>query len=246
MAFDAMVFNENFPTYKNYEETILSSLKRYFTNLSSNSLNYIDSNGIRIYKVVPKNGSGYSTIYSKISRISKEQQLTEHVSYSLENGNSLEFEILKTGHGVTPSEDLDLLTFNFKQSSNDEFYQITIPTFKMQLNRRVLKDGDQSTFLLGMMGFNVQLETHFSEHEANMSYIFFYKGMDHPQFSLIVKAIETPSEWDSLHYSYLSTTDGEITPKLFFLGLNEGTSVFNSSIEIIAYIMQKIGFPDFQ
>ena len=62
----------------------------------------------------------------------------------------------------------------------------------------------------------------------------------------IVKAIETPSEWDSLHYSYLSTTDGEITPKLFFLGLNEGTSVFNSSIEIIAYIMQKIGFPDFQ
>jgi hypothetical protein len=241
-----MAFNENYPGFKNYEETIFRSLKRYFTNLPLNSLNYIDSTGIRIYKVVLKNGSGHLTIYSKINRIVTEQQIIEHVSYSLENGNSLDFEILKTGVGVIPSADLDLLTFNFNQTINDEFYQITIPKFKMQINRRLLKDGDKSTFLLGMMGFNVQLETHLGEHEANMSYIFFYKGMRHPQFSLTVKAFKKPAEWNSLHYNYLSSIDGELTPKLFFEGLNKGTSVFDSSVEIITYVMQKLGFTDFR
>jgi len=245
-AIETGAFNENYPGFKNYEDTVFGSLKNYFTNLPLNSLNYIDSTGTRIYKVVLQKASGYSTIYSRISRVVNEQQITEHVSYSLENGNSLEYEILKMGVGVIPSADLDLLTFNFKQTSNDEFYQITIPTFKMLINRRLLKDGDKSTFLLGMMGFNVQLENHSSEHEANLNYIFFYKGMSHPQFSLTVKAFETPGEWNSLQFRYLSSIEGEITPKLFFQGLNEWTSVFDSSVEIITYVMQSLGFFDFR
>ena len=173
-AIDSNVFDESYPSFKIYRKLVLDKLQTYFTDLPMNSLNFMDKNGTRVYKIRKNNGPDFVTIYSKITREISDHQTIERVSYFLENGKSLDYIIKKTGQGVTPSEDDDLLTFNFKESISDDFFQITLPTFKMELNHSLLKDGNKSTFYLGMMEVNIQMESYFAENEASSIYIYFF------------------------------------------------------------------------
>lgn len=242
-AIEATVFQENYPGFQNYQLLTFTQLRNYFETLPLSALNYTDTTGIRVYKIYGKRGKGFSTLYSKIIRTKSENQISERVIYQLENGNSLEYEIIQKGKDIVPSDDLDLLTFHFNTNSNYEFYQIMIPTFKIQMNRAVLSNGEKSFFNFKFMEFNMKIESNFKSSQATLNYIYFFPYMTNPQASLTVMALETLSGWNSIKYTHLSSQAGEVTPKQFFQGIGEGSGFFSEGSKEIFKMLISLGFP---
>lgn len=243
-ALGPSVFEETYPNYQNYQQLLFGGLKTYFESLPQNSLNYLDINGVRIFKVRNKNHVDFTTIVSKISRTQSSELLVERVIYYLENGNSLEYIVKKTGKNIAPTADFDLLSFRFKPTFLEDTYKVTIPLYKIEISHsRLEKNKELSFFYLGFMEFNMQIETFYSEFEASRNYIYFSKDMPRPQSSLGVKAIETNHQWNGLSYEYFGTGAGEITPKQFFGALADGAGAFSEASEIMAKIIKHIGFP---
>lgn len=243
LAIETNVFNEKYPQFQNYQQTLFAKLRNYFETLPLNSLTYIDRNGTILYQIQNKHNPTVVTLYSKITRERHEHKIIERVSYFLENGNAIEYEIIKQGEKSTPSDDRDLLSFNFKKTINDDFYQITVPTFNLQLYHSRKMNSEKQFFYLGLMEINIQIETFFQEHEASLNYIYFYKGMPAPQSSLTVRAIETPSSWSSINYIHYASQSGELSPNQFFQNLNRGAYIFTEADNEFFKILESKGFP---
>lgn len=245
MALEPAAFKDTYPDFKNYQNILFNDLKTYFETLPVNSIIYSDKDGIRIFKI-RKHSGGFQTITSKISRIKSESQILERVIYYLENSEVFGYEVKKTGKNVTASEDLDLLSFRFKPKVTDEFFQVSIPYFKVLINHHNISNTeDKSFFSLGFMGFNVQVETSIIEKTVQRNYIYFFKHMPTPQASLGVKAVEKEHDWSGTQYIHFASGAGEITPKQFFGGLADGAQAFHEASSIMVNVLKSEGFPKF-
>lgn len=242
LAADPELFKETYPDSQYFQQILFNEIRTYFESLPINSLKYIDANGTIIFKIPKENG--YTTIYAKIQRSEGENQIKEHVSYILENGKSLTYEVIKKGAGVTFSEDFDLLTFKFKRSEKDQFYQIVIPTYNIQITHEKNSE-EKSLFLLGFMEFNIEVNSFFKAHEASLHYLFFSLNIPTPQASLTVRAIESESEWNAVEYYHISSqAGGTISPGEFFKALNDVAGVFADGAQGMFHIMlYRLGFP---
>jgi len=240
LAFEKNIFNESYPSFDNYQSILFSKFKNYFSALALNSLNYQDINGIKIFKI--KSGDNFLTLYSKITRSRLGNKLTESIVYSLENGNSLEYIIEKIGDSVEITNDLDLLSFQFKKSSNEQFYKIIIPTFKVYLTYAHTAESETNFFSLGYMDFNVKIETLIKEKSAQRNYLFFLKNMPNPQSSLTVVAEEN-FKWGNVEYRHIFNNSEEITPKQFFQGLAMGIEPFEEASDIFIKTINSLNFP---
>lgn len=246
MAMDSSVFKDTYPGFHNYQLSTFAQLRNYFEALPLNSLNYTDIDHTRIYKMRDHLTGQMRTLYSKIIREKKENTLSERVIYFLENGQSLEYEVLKKGPHVLNTDDFDLLTFRFKTNALDEFYQISIPTFNILMTHVLNAHGEKDFFNLGFMEFNVQIESLFTKNKAVLTYLYFYKEMPNPQSSLSVQAIEMPDSWGAIQFIHLSSQAGEVTPKQFFQGLASGAAAFNGASKAIFKMLLGLGFPDLE
>jgi hypothetical protein len=242
-AIETNVFDENYPAFQVFQETIFSQLRNYFEVLPSKTLYYVTPDGSRIFKFV-KNKTEVGTIYSKITREISPNQILERVTYSLENGVLFVYEVKKNGLAVLPSEDLDLLNFKFNQTPNDKIYQLSIPSLNILMIHTSLTDGVKNLLSLGFMEFTVQTESHFNEHVATLNYIYFFKRMPNPQFIFSVKALEAQNGWNEP--SFIHTAGSiETTPKIFFEGLNDGFAAFSEASNIALQLLHTQGFPNF-
>lgn len=242
-AVDPDAFKENYPGFQNYQQMLFVQLRNYFEAMPNNSLNYLDANGTRIYIPRKNNASSPIKIFSSITRTAQDDQISEKVRYYLENGNVFEYELIKKGKNVLPSKDIDLLTFNFKTSIDDEQYTIIIPLLNIEISHSKTPDGAKDLFYFGFIDFNIQIESHFGTHEAHLDYIFFYRHMQNPQASLTVKAVETTDTWGGIRFYHLASEAGEITPQIFFKGLNDGAGVFLETSKIFIPNLIVMGFP---
>lgn len=243
-AIEKTVFKNSYPSFSHYQLLIFTQLRNYFEAFPLNSLNYRTSDGTSVYKIRGANANETTSIFSKITRLKENNQLIEQVSYFLEDGASLQYEIKKIGQNISNSNDNDLLTFKFNPEIGSEFYQITIPAFKIQLTHSKTIDGEKSLFYLNFMEFSLQIESHFMEREASLSYIYFLKEIKpDPQVILNVRAIETKSNWSGIDFIYSINNVGEITPKLFFKGLNDGSEIFMGASQGLFYMTIALGFP---
>jgi hypothetical protein len=239
-----LVFNENYPKFQNYQTIIFSKLNDYFESLTLNSTIYVSQDGIRTYKI--KNATDDKTIIitSKITREKTASEINEHIIFYLENSISFSYDIKKKGTNVIATDDDDLLNFRLNSIEDIDYYQINIPSFKIQISHTKLPNNEQKSFFsLGFMEFNVQLESHFQDHEASLTYLYFYKWMPNPQSALTVRAIENNSNWSGIRFIHIGSNAGEITPKQFFQGLAEGASAFEESADIISMALTGYGFP---
>jgi hypothetical protein len=244
-ALDSSVFKENYPDFNVYQTLLFSQLRIYTIQLFKNSIISNTSSGSRVYKVREKTKDGFVIIHSTIEREISEGQIIERISYIFENGNSLRYEVIKKGKNIIQSEDLDLLMFFFKRG-NAEFYQITCFTFNLQLTFNRLADHELSTFNLGFMGVHIQIESYFHEFEASQNYFYFFDKMSYPQFSLKVLAIKSPGDWGGITYTHTGSDWGEVSPSLFFQGLNGASGVFVGAASEISQTSMKLGFPQFK
>lgn len=247
-AFEANLFKTNYPNFQTYQLSLFSQLRNYFETLPLNTLNFTELNGTRIYKLRGKHDDSITTIFSKIIRergtIGNNRKIVERVIYALENGKTLEYSITKEGNDITDTDDLDLLSFHFKSSKQDEFYQISMPAFNIQITHSQQADGEKTFFFMGFMDFNFQIESHFKEHEASLNYIYFFTQMPgNPQSTLTVQAIEAPGSWNSINYYHISSNTGEITPKQFFQGLAGGSMAISEGSSEIFKSTLLMGFP---
>lgn len=245
-AIETSLLKSNYPNFQTYQLSLFSKLRNYFETLPLNSLNFTDSNGTRVYILQEKHGDKTTTIFSKIVRERSNGKVVERVFYTLENGNTLEYSVTKTGKDILDTDDIDLLTFHFKSSKKDEFYQISMPAFNIQISNSILQDGEKSYFYLGYMDFIFQIDSIFKEYEASLNYIYFMTQMPgNPQSTLTVRAIEAPGSWNSINYYHISSNSGEITPKQFFQGLMGGSMAFNEAANEIFIRTLMLGFPKF-
>ncbi|RPJ70223.1 MAG: hypothetical protein EHM20_15630, partial [Alphaproteobacteria bacterium] len=188
-AIDANLFKTNYPNFQTYQLSLFSKLRNYFETLPLNTLNFTELNGTRVYKLRGKYDDRVTTIFSKIIRERTNRKIVERVIYSLENGKTLEYSVTKEGKDLVDTDDLDLLTFHFKSSKQDDLYQIAMPTFNIQITNSVMPDGEKT--FLSMGDFVFQIESHFTEHEASLNYIYFFTQMPgNPQSTLTVRAVE--------------------------------------------------------
>jgi hypothetical protein len=242
-AIDSNVFAERYPTFQTFNQILFADVRTYFEALPIHSLNYTDADGVRIYRVHYHGQTEFSVIFSKITRTQSDNEIIERVSYALENGNSIGYEIIKRGEGIIPSKDADLLSFNFKKGINDTFYQLTVPNYNFQLTYKKNGNDENTLFYMGLMEISVQIESHFQENKASLDYIYFYKGMPTPQASLTVQAIETTSQWSGLQYIHISSqAAGEITPGQFFAGLKDGAGIFFGGGKMMMQMLSNLGF----
>ena len=236
-ALNADVFGENFPSFQDQQQSAFDKLRSYFELLPISSQTSKESEEIISYQF--KN----TTIFSKIARTFSPSSIVEEVSYSVINGSTFLYRIKKSGNKITPTPDYDLLTFNFKQSDEDESYQIVIPLLNIEMNYLKKQTGEKDIISLGFMGFSMSIESNFKEHDALLSYIFFFSLMPDPQIAISVKATEITSGWGDVDYTYYSSNTGEITPKQFFKGLNDSSSVFTSTSDVLYKLLMSLGFP---
>ncbi len=243
-SIDPLVFNENYPDFQNYKTLIFSKLNDYFESLTLNSIIYVSKDGIRTYKIKNNSDEKIIIITSKITREKTASEINEHVIFYLENSISFSYDIKKIGSNVLATNDDDLLNFRLKPIEDIDYYQINIPSFKIQISHTILPNNEQKSFFsLGFMEFNVQIESHFQDHEASLTYLYFYKWMPNPQSALIVRAIENNSNWSGVRYIHIGSNAGEITPKQFYQGLAEGESAFTESADILSMALTGYGFP---
>lgn len=240
---DRSAFEGTYPGFQSYQLITFTQLRNYFESLPAYSINFDAKNGKKVFKVRSRTENKFITIFSKITREISDKQIIERVGYYLEDGKCLEYELVKKGEKVLPSSDDDLLAFHFSPSAYDDFYQITIPAFNVQLTHSLNPNGVVDFFNMGFMEFNIKIESHFSQDEARLDYIYFYKEMRNPQSSLTVKAIKALNDWGGMKYYHVASNGGEITPGQFFTGLNEGAMVFVEGANIFIQIIRQLGFP---
>jgi hypothetical protein len=104
-------FFEEYPQLKSYQETLLAKLKNYFEVLPKKTLTHSTGENSYAYKILTKDG--LVKITSLIDRQITPNKICEKVYYAVENRGSFFYEIIKQGPLITPTKNLDLLTFNF-------------------------------------------------------------------------------------------------------------------------------------
>lgn len=239
-SMDESVFKDKYPDFRKYQLTLFSQLKTYFETVAISSVK-IDGDK-KIFKI-NKNGNNYK-ITARIQRDVSVNEIIERVSFYLDNGFNLYFEVTKRGNNLTPTSDDDLLTFHFKASESDNFYEIKMPLFNIRLTHESLDNGEVHDSLdIGFMNFSVNIETHYEEHKAILNYIYFSDMMPSPQVTLSVSAFETPDEWSAVNYRYFLSTTGSITPQLFFKGLGDGSRAFVAASDVFVNAIVASGFP---
>ena len=242
-AIEAGFFDNQYPSFQNYQELVFSKIKTYFETLQANSLIYSSSNNIKQYRINDVDNEDLVSITSTIIRLHSPNKITERILYSIENGEVFEVVIEKRGVNIINSLDNDLLSFHFTISPNDEYYQITIPSLQIQLNQTHQSSGMKSFLNIGFMDFILKIESNYQEHQAQQSYFYFIKEMTNPQASLTVKVVENKATWNMLEFSHISSQSGVVTPGQFVDGLNSGAELLTVASEVMFKFLNKGGFP---
>lgn len=242
LAMDKTVFQENYPTFQEYQEILFSKIRDYFERLPQATIINSNSSDLKIYSFYDKNTKQLNLFYSKITRKISDGEISEKVTYSLSNGTTFTCELLRKGVDLTPTDDNDLLTFNFKLSELEDFYQVTLPESRVKFSYSKNLYGDKAYFDLGFMDFKIQTESFLSQTNSYINYIFFYKYMPNPQASLTARAISTDGE--NIQFIHTSSQAGELTPKQFFEGLNTSTTVLEGVSDYNYNLIIFSGFPN--
>jgi len=244
MALEKMTFFNQYPSQNEFQKILLSKLKSYFEALSTQSLSRIDSKSeLRVFQIKRKDSSGVDTIYAKIERGQINGALVERINYYLENGRGISFIFKRFGIDSKPSTDKDLLELNFKLTSSVEEYSLEIPIFGLKIRSEFENGIDTASILLKPMGPELKIENIFEASKAERRYYIFFKDAIPPQTSLVVKAEEISGEWAYFKYSHFSSTEGEITPNLFFQKLEFASTIYEEFGKEYLEILKYIGFP---
>lgn len=235
-AVDDSVFAEKYPGLRDYQNTSLQGLNLYFFTFLSKSV--VFNNGMGNYQIEFQDDSGKKILglNARITRTVINGDLQEYVQYILPNASTFDFYLKKTGLEQTPTADNDLLTMNFKKIQSN--YEIGI----VPLMTKIEKTGIKDYLSFGFLGITISIQTIYKELEATRSYIYFYKGMSNPQSYLTVQVLEESDTAKTFNYIH-SSKGTEISPKYFFQGLQEGSSIFKEFSQISVGYLSSLGFP---
>jgi len=235
-AVDDSVFAEKYPGLKDYQNTSLEGLNLYFFTFLSKSVVFNNGNGNYRIEFQDDSGNNILSLNARITRKVMNGDLQEYVQYILPNASTFDYYLKKTGLDQAPSTDNDLLTLNFKKVSSN--YEVVIVPLMTKFEKTGIKD----YLSFGFMGISISIQTIFKELEASRSYIYFYKEMPNPQSYLTVQVIEESETAKT--YNYIHSSKGaEISPKYFFQGLQEGSSIFKEFSQISLGYIKSLGFP---
>jgi len=246
-SFEKTFFEENFPDVNTYQKILLVQLKTYFETLNAKSIRSTSDEGITTFIYSNGKNSLRQKIFVKIKRDIKEDSIFEQVIFSSETGNLFHVNIFRKGLNLTPFEDNDLLFLKFKMNRKLDFYSIKIPSANLEINHQRFPDKNRevSQLINGIMEFNVQIITLDFEKFSERSYVYFSKSMPTPQASMTVKGYLRQTELgDGIRYVYLSSQAGQLTPKQFFSGLNEGAMAFAEMSLLLEKILYSLDFPN--
>jgi len=235
-AVDDSVFAEKYPGMRDYQNTSLQGLNLYFFTFLSKSVVFNTGNGN--YQIQFQNDSGETvlTLNARITRKIINGDLQEYVQYILPNASTFDYYLKKTGLDQSPSADEDLLIMNFKNVQSN--YEVAIVPLMTKFEKTGIKD----YLSFGFLGITISIQTIYKELEATRSYIYFYKGMPNPQSYLTVQVVEESESAKTFNYIH-SSKGAEISPKYFFQGLQEGSSIFKEFSQISLGFIKSLGFP---
>ena len=237
-------FSNHYPSFITYEQSLFSELKNYFDVFHKNAVVFDDSNDLKTYHYFDEKTDQTLHFSFQITRQISENQMIENVGYILNDSSYFTYQIIKNGPQVKPTNDDDLLIFNFSPTDNDQSYQVSIPSFQILMTKSVVNNNEKDFISIGFMEFSLQIETFFSLNEAKLNYIYFFKEMPTPQASLSVRVIDTHNSWNPIQTMLIASNKGEITPSQFFSGLNDGGQAFSEGAKIILKILNSRGFPE--
>ena len=232
-ALDDSIFADRYPTYAEYQSQAILGLSNYFYSLNSKSIVVQGKNNLYQYLFNNDAGVTLATINIQIERTSSIDQLTETVHFVLPNSEHFDYTLTTHGKNIEPTKDIDLLTFRFSPRGP---YELVIAQLKSFFQKSDLKT---SSINLGIMEISIAMETVMSEVEGIRNYIYFYRGMPNPQSMLSVRVVKENQNFRFIHFS----KGVEITPKMFFQGVQEGSQLFSEYSDVSLQALLQLGFP---
>lgn len=242
-AIDDSVLSANYPGFNDYTASSLVDLKNYFRNLYQKSDQYISEDGHRHLIVQNKMATEIAIIDLLIERKLSSNQIIEEVHYSLSNGNRFDLTFFREGAELLPTPDHDLLTLKFSPTPNLTRYVITLVQLDTEYELRRDTNKEEGFLKLGLLDVNILLETLTSETEVTRNFIFFTRMQPDPQSQISVTAITPSGGWGEANYLHFSPNTGEISPKMFFDGLNGINMMFKQMSNIFVMKLYGLGFP---
>ncbi len=243
---DRQVFSEKYQNLQMFQKELLGSLRNYFSLLPTNSIQTYDSAGIYVFKVLKKNSPyfyHFDTVFAKIERKRISGVLTEQLYYHLDNGQGVSFKITKTGPKTVYSTDQELLGLNFKPTSADETYVVEIPELSISISSDYRMKKEIESISLGNAGFELRIESSYSESKARRDYIFYSNLMKIPQVALSVSATFNEDSWEKIQFKHFKSNTGSITPALFSQGISQASSLYVEQSVESQKILEGMGFP---
>lgn len=240
-------FDENFPDVNTYQKILFVQLKTYFETLNAKSIRSTSLDGMTTFVYTNSKNSTKQKLFAKIIRKISDNSISEDIIFSSETGNLFQVNILRKGNELKPFEDNELFNLKFKMSRKLDFYSIKIPKANLEINHQRFADENRevSQVINGLMEFNVQIVTQDYINFSERSYIYFSKSMPSPQASMTVKGYLRQTDLgEGIRYVYLSSQSGQLTPKQFFSGLNEGSMAFAEMSLILEKIIISLNFPN--
>jgi hypothetical protein len=235
-------FESDFSNVSSFEKISLSKIKNYFENINSNSIVFVDKVGNKTFKFRKDRNDEPLVIHTKILRDFGENSITETLIYSLDNSSVLSFIFKRTGKGLLPTEDLDLLLLRFKVGKVDSY---VLQSKELGIYIEHLDEIKRKISTINIIGFEfyTRIESKLFENNASLTFSFYSPDMASPQSSLMVFVNEDLTNWNPVSYKYYSSQKGELTPALFNTGIIQAISAYEQASAYFLKLTHKMGFP---
>jgi hypothetical protein len=244
-AITEAVLDDNYPGFHDYAAISFGPVKGYFRKLINKSVVVNGENGPEELQVQDSDRNIIQKIKVQIVKTQSENTITEVINYSFDSGKKLTITLMRKGQNVKFDSDLNLLLFKFDPIENEETFDLVIPEFQIQYHRDNSLTQDNSYYILQFMELNMEINTQITSSEINRDYIFFYAGMPIPQQQLTVNVKEANDTWKEFEFLHYTRSNGIITPKLFFEGLNSASNIFIGASQFYIGKLLEVGFPKF-
>ena len=240
------VLDENYPGFHDFAAISFGPIKSYFRKLNSRSVILNGANGAEEMIIQDTNFKKLTNIKIQIDKNQTQNEIKETLQFSFPSGKKLTVLLTRRGSKVKFDSDQNLLLFKFDPQEDEEYFDLVIPEFQIQYQLMKTEQKEEAFYYLNFMPLNMEINTQITQASVLRDYLFFFNEMPVPQQQLSVEVKETKNDWDNLEFFHYTRGKGELSPKLFFEGLNQASGIFIGASQFYIGKLYDLGFPKFE